>query len=84
LRKLEGDTDFDIEMNSEADWPKIKIKNEEEWKKLQTKLQRTQTELVKFLEGSEDGLLETKVPGKDYNFYFLIKGISQHDIYHLG
>lgn len=84
LKKLQGDTDFDIEMNSEADWPKIVIKNEEEWNKLQTELQRTQTELLKFLDGCEDGWLETKVPGKDYNFHYLLKGISQHDTYHLG
>lgn len=84
LKKLQGDTDFDIEMNSEADWPKIEIKNEEEWNALQTELQRTQTELLKFLDGCEDGWLETKVPGKAYNFHYLLNGISQHDTYHLG
>ena len=84
LKKLQGNADFDIEMNSEADWPKIEIKNEEEWDELRNELQRTQIKLVKFLNNCDDGWLETKVPGKDYNFHYLIKGIPQHDIYHLG
>jgi len=84
LKKLQGATDFDIEMNSESDWPQIEIKNEEDWNQLRTELQQTQLELVRLLANFQDNWLDTTVPGKDYDFRHLVDGICQHDIYHLG
>ncbi len=31
-----------------------------------------------------DSILEDPVPGRNHNFRFLIEGMIQHDIYHLG
>ncbi len=84
LKKLEGDAFFDIEINSPSDWSEIHIKNQQEWEQLKIELRQTQKEIIRILSTSESTLLSNRVPGKEYRFDYLIKGISKHDIYHLG
>jgi hypothetical protein len=36
------------------------------------------------LKKKEDAFLEEKVDYRNYNFRFLLNGLVQHDIYHLG
>lgn len=84
LKKLQGDQDFDIEINSVEDWPKIEIYTEDEWNRLLLELQQTQLKLVQVVSERDETFLASQVPGRNYNFHFLIKGISEHDIYHLG
>ncbi|WP_198440146.1 DinB family protein [Pareuzebyella sediminis] len=84
LNKLRGEPDFDIEIDSDQDWPLIKIANESEWDGLIMELRTTQKELVAILRQINDDFLKRKVPGRKYNFEYLVKGIIEHDIYHLG
>ncbi|OEK06036.1 hypothetical protein A8C32_18545 [Flavivirga aquatica] len=85
LEKLEGNQFFDIEMNSKNDWTKITIQNKKEWDELLNKLTSTQNKLIKTLKTqNNDKLLKNMVSGRTYNFEYLIEGIIQHDIYHLG
>ena len=84
LNQLRGEPDFDIEIDSDQDWPLIKIANESEWDDLIMELRTTQKELVAILRQINDDFLKRKVPGRKYNFEYLVKGIIEHDIYHLG
>jgi hypothetical protein len=84
VRKLLGDADFNIVLNSADDWPDIHVATEKEWIALIAELQETQEKLIHLLSRREDGFLDTKVPGKEENFEVLLRGISEHDIYHLG
>jgi len=84
LKKLEADANYSIVMNSDSDWTAIKINSQQEWESLKQQLMRTQTEILSILSASDDLILSKQVPGKDYNFEFILRSISQHDIYHLG
>lgn len=84
INKILGDKKYDIELNSSDDWKDINIQTELDWIALIDKLRETQRELENVLSIQEDSLLDNTVPGKTYNFRFLIEGIIQHDIYHLG
>lgn len=84
VRKLLGDADFNIVLNSEFDWPDVQVDTEKKWIALISELQETQENLIRLLSSREDSFLDTKVPGKEEDFEFLLYGISEHDIYHLG
>jgi uncharacterized damage-inducible protein DinB len=84
LKKLQGDSDYEIEMDSANDWTAIQINSKNEWLLLKVKLQETQDNLTKILSQRTDAILEKQVPGKGYKFLPILNSISQHDIYHLG
>ncbi len=84
LKKLEGDANYKIEMDSENDWTDIQINSEEEWNALKRTLQDTQDRLLRRLSKETDQLLEKQVPGKKYTFQPILTSIPQHDVYHLG
>lgn len=84
VKKLQGDTEFDIK-TKDRDWKTFPVIDDFEWEALQMELSLTQEELISQLEQLEnDEILEDIVAGKDYSFYTLLHGIIQHDIYHAG
>lgn len=85
VEKLKSNKSYDIEIDSEIDWPIIEVSSPEEWEELKHKLVLAQSEIYKCLEAkADDDFLDEIVKGKNYNFEYLIRGIIQHDIYHLG
>lgn len=84
LEKLQGNELHDIEIDSANDWPKIRVDSKEEWEKLKRDLVSAQQKIYEFLEQKNDEYLEEIVPGRDYDIAYLLRGIIQHDIYHLG
>lgn len=84
LEKLKGNEAWNIEVDSREDWPAIRVDSKEEWESLKRELVLAQQRIYEFLQDKEDDFLTENVPGKDYDFAYLIRGIRQHDIYHLG
>ncbi|TRX59106.1 DinB family protein [Fulvivirga sp. M361] len=84
LKKLQGDMNFKIELNSTEDWPDIHISSETEWFNLIEDLTNTQEQLIGELENMAFEKLDDIVPGENYSHGYLISGIIQHDVYHLG
>ena len=41
-------------------------------------------QLIALLHTKDDALLSQKLPNRDYNYRFLLNGLMQHNIYHLG
>ena len=71
-------------MNSPDDW-KNNIELEAfGWTNLKTAFYNSRYELIHLLEGHDDAYLETKFLDAEYTFHYLIEGIIQHDIYHMG
>ncbi len=84
LRQLQGETDFDIEVNSVVDWPPYQKEGPEAWPLAIASLQENQRQLLALLRGlSEEQLMDT-VPRRRFSFAFLINGLIQHDVYHIG
>lgn len=85
IEKLNKNEAFDIEMNSEADWKTITIKNKLEWDTLLNELVSSQNQIIEILKHQkDDAFLEQKTLGKTYTTEFLVEGVIQHDLYHLG
>ena len=54
------------------------------WKKGLAALKASHQKIVQLLQLKEDALLEETVDYRKYNFRFLLNGLIQHNIYHLG
>ena len=85
VEKLHKNSDFEIRIDSKADWPDIEVRSTREWEILKRNLVAAQSEIYEYLEKKEDdSYLDETVEGKEYTFEYLLRGIIQHDIYHLG
>lgn len=85
IEKLNKNEAFDIEMNSKDDWKIITIKTQDEWDALLNELIATQNQIIDILKHQKsDTFLAQKTRGKTYTLEFLVEGVIQHDLYHLG
>jgi uncharacterized damage-inducible protein DinB len=83
LEKLRGNAGYDI-ATPEQDWPSVGAINETGWQQILAELSASQGQLMKILSPVNDEKLLETVPGREYDFYFLLHGVIQHDLYHLG
>jgi len=58
--------------------------NERAWNKAVSDLKRTHQTLVKTVAALPESRLWERVPGKRYDFYHLLHGVVQHELYHAG
>lgn len=84
LRQLRGESDFRIELGSEADWPREASCTEEDWTLVINALKINQLELIAAVEAFDDARWSEPVPGRKFSFEFMVNGVVQHDVYHLG
>ena len=54
------------------------------WRKAVAEAKRTHDKLVKTVAALPDARLRERVPGKRYDFYHMLHGIAQHELYHAG
>jgi len=71
-------------IGTKKDWPSPPHVSEGDWKTATDKLFQTGAELAHAIEGFGDERLSDTVPGRQYNFYYLLHGIVQHSLYHGG
>lgn len=80
LKNIQGEV-YKIDMDSSVDWPKEgHIALEDAIELLEKNLEM----IISELRNRDDLWLQNIVPGTSYSFEFLIEGIVQHDIYHVG
>ena len=85
IEKIKGHETFDIVLNTNADWEaEVFLESPQAWQKLQDALQASQLALVTLLRSKPEEWLEQQVAGKEYHNLYMLRGIMQHDIYHLG
>jgi len=54
------------------------------WRKALAAAKRTHDALVKTVAELPDSRLRDRVPGKRYDFYHMLHGVVQHELYHAG
>jgi uncharacterized damage-inducible protein DinB len=54
------------------------------WRKAVAGAKRTHDSLVRTVAGVAEPRLRERVPGKRYDFYHMLHGIAQHELYHAG
>ena len=82
MEKLKGNGEYDI--TSTTDWQKGKTYSTSDFSRLAEDFKTSHKELITLLSRqSSDEWLANEVPGRKYNFEYLMEGILEHDIYHL-
>jgi len=79
VQKLTGNDHFDIEDNTLSDWPEPP-----EWNALSREYESCHQDLLAAIKNFPIEQLNSKVPGRNYSFIYLINGIVEHDYYHFG
>ena len=54
------------------------------WRRALSSAKRTHDRLVKMVKALPESRLRDRVPGKRYDFYHMLHGIAQHELYHAG
>jgi uncharacterized damage-inducible protein DinB len=83
LKRIEGEKEPDMAAFEELDWRPIDPKTHT-WKKGLSSFKSTHKKIIQLLKKKDDSFLEGKVDYRKYNFRFLINGMVQHNIYHIG
>lgn len=85
IEKLKENASFDIELNTKEDWREnVVVSSEEERDKIVLELKVSQEELIKLVKEKKEIWLSKKTAGKEYTNDFMLHGVLQHDVYHLG
>lgn len=83
LNRLEKDEEKDATFFDKLDWREI-TREEHTWEKAIAQYKVTHDLIIDLLGTKDDKFLSEKVDARDYNVRFLLHGLIQHDIYHLG
>jgi uncharacterized damage-inducible protein DinB len=81
LRRLSGEK---YQPTGDLNFPPMPTPTEAAWRKAVAATKRTHDVLVKTVAALPDSRLGERVPGKRYDFYHLLHGIAQHELYHAG
>lgn len=83
LRRLQGDKEHDLTASEELDWREIDP-SKHTWEQGIEEFKSIHEKIVALLQTRDDEFLKEIVDYKQYNFRFLVNGLIQHNIYHLG
>jgi uncharacterized damage-inducible protein DinB len=83
LHRLKGDKEKDMAVFEELDWREIDPKIHT-WKKGLAEFKAIHKEIIELLNEKDDAFLKEMVDYRKYNFRFLLNGLIQHNIYHIG
>jgi uncharacterized damage-inducible protein DinB len=67
-----------------ANFPLVSVPTNAAWQEAISQTRRTHQALVKTVAALPDSRLKDRVPGKRYDFYHMLHGVVQHEIYHAG
>jgi len=81
LRRLRGEK---WQPRGAENFPRMTAPTEEAWRRAVAATRRTHDTLVKTVAALADSRLADRVPGKRYDFYHMLHGIAQHELYHAG
>ena len=73
-----------LTLPDEENFPPVKDTSEDAWKRALTNLEKVHEELVQTALNLPDSRLHERVAGKDYDTYFMLHGVTQHELYHAG
>ena len=84
LRRLGGAA---VELSDLENFPPVRDTSEAAWRRALAQVRRTHHDLVAAVAELPDSRLYEMVPGKEgahYNFYYMLHGVVQHELYHAG
>jgi uncharacterized damage-inducible protein DinB len=81
LRRLAGEV---CQPEGHANFPPMPQPTEAAWREAVAQARRTHDALVKTVAALPGSRLRDQVPGKKYDFQFMLPGVVQHELYHAG
>ncbi|MEP6595882.1 MAG: DinB family protein [Ginsengibacter sp.] len=84
VNRLSGDNIYDVDQEQSFDTSIYGEATLEAFKKLLSDIDDCQRELISLLQKAKPEVLHIPVAGRNYTMEYLINGVLQHDIYHLG
>jgi len=81
LRRLAGEK---CQLKARANFPPVPLPTEAAWREAVAAAKLTHQTLVNTVAGLSGKRLSDRVPGKRYDFYHMLHGIAQHELYHAG
>ncbi|MFZ0798699.1 MAG: DinB family protein [Terriglobales bacterium] len=76
-----------VKLSGKKNFPPVLDTSEAAWTKTLEYVRRVHEELIDAVEKFPEKSLRKQVPGKKgahYNFYYLLHGVVQHELYHAG
>lgn len=83
LKRIQKDKKEDLAATELLDWRTIDPRTHT-WKKGIQTFQKILKDIIELLRKKEDPFLDEKVDYRHYNFRYLINGMIDHHIYHIG
>lgn len=80
-RRLGGEK---TQLTGTANFPVVPKPTQAAWRKAVAQIRRTHDVLVKTVAALPESRLRDRVPGKNYDFYHMLHGVAQHELYHAG
>jgi uncharacterized damage-inducible protein DinB len=80
-RRLSGEK---VQLTGTANFPLVPEPTQTRWNAAVAHAKRTHDVLVSTVAALPESRLRERVPGKKYDFYFLLHGVAQHELYHAG
>ena len=72
------------QMKGAKNFPPLTTSTDAAWRGTIAQVKGTHDELVEIVADLPEGRLRDRVPGKRYDFYHMLNGIAQHELYHAG
>ncbi|MDV3308979.1 MAG: DinB family protein [Cyclobacteriaceae bacterium] len=83
ISRLQKDSSFQASVNSEDNWKDLARLKAEGWEAVHRAFVTSQEQLVRVLSQQSDDILDQEYSdGRTYDY--LIRGVINHDVYHLG
>jgi len=73
-----------LQLTASQNFPRVPKPTNAAWRNAVAQLKTTHERLVKTVAALPDSRFYDRVPGKRYNFYFMLHGVTQHELYHAG
>ena len=84
LSRLSEKHEFKLTQKDTFNWKRIDKNEKTAWKNLLREMDVVQNEIIKILNNSDDDILNLKVRDRKFKIKYLLDGVIQHDIYHIG
>lgn len=81
LRRIRGEV---VELSEAEDFPPVSESTEQAWEDDVRSVKLAQSKIYNAVMSMTDTRLQETVPGKPYNFYYMLHGLAQHNLYHAG
>jgi uncharacterized damage-inducible protein DinB len=80
-RRIRGEK---VQLTGEANFPRVPKSTLAAWRNAIAQTKHAHDALVKTVAALPDSRLRDRVPGKRYDFYHMLHGLAQHELYHAG